>query len=130
MNRTAPVTYTIREIAAHIGAPILLVDDFAIRYLQTDSRRIISPAETLFFALAGPRRSGEDYIQELVTRGVKAFVVQENYNSAAIPEVVLLRVPDVRKALQKLAAFHRSLFAIPVIGITGSNGKTIVKEWL
>ena len=130
MNNTTPVTYTIGEIAAHIGAAIDLVDDFPIRYLQTDSRRIFSPSETLFFALAGPRRSGEDYIQELSKRGVKAFVVQENYSAEVISEIVLLRVPDVRKALQVLAAFHRSLFNIPVIGITGSNGKTIVKEWL
>ena len=130
MNNSAPVTYTIRQIAAHLGASIHLGDDFPIRYLQTDSRRIFSPAETLFFALAGPRRSGEDYIQELIDRGVRAFVVQENYSTEIIQEVVLLRVPNVRKALQQLAAFHRSLFAIPVIGITGSNGKTIVKEWL
>ena len=130
MNNTTPVTYTIREIAAHIGAAIDLVDDFPIRYLQTDSRRIFSPSETLFFALAGPRRSGEDYIQELSKRGVRAFVVQENYHAESIPDVVLLRVPDVRESLQVLAAYHRSLFTIPVIGITGSNGKTIVKEWL
>lgn len=130
MNNITPVTYTIWEIAAHIGAAKPTVYDFPIRYLQTDSRRIFAPGETLFFALAGPRRSGEDYIQQLISRGVRAFVVQENYTAEIIQEVVLLRVPNVRKALQQLAAFHRSLFSIPVIGITGSNGKTIVKEWL
>lgn len=130
MNNSTPVTYTIRQIAAHIGAAKPMQSDFPIRYLQTDSRRIISPTETLFFALGGPRRSGEDYIPELIKRGVRAFVVQDSYSTETEQEIVLLRVPNVRKALQQLAAFHRSLFTIPVIGITGSNGKTIVKEWL
>ena len=123
-------TYSIQSIAAIVQAACSSQKDFPILFLQTDSRRIIAPAETLFFALPGNRRSGEDYIPELIQRGVIAFVVSAHFTVPADSQAVFLKVPDVQKALQQLAAYHRSLFSLPVIGITGSNGKTIVKEWL
>jgi len=123
-------TYSIQSIAAIVQAVCSSNKDFPIHYLQTDSRRIIAPAETLFFALPGNRRSGADYIPELIQRGVIAFVVPDFYDVPEDIPAVFLKVPDVRRALQQLVAYHRSLFSLPVIGITGSNGKTIVKEWL
>ena len=123
-------TYSIQSIAAIMQAVCSSEKDFPILFLQTDSRRIIAPAETLFFALPGNRRSGEDYIPELIQRGVVAFVVSAQFSVPDDSPAVFVKVPDVLKALQQLAAYHRSLFSLPVIGITGSNGKTIVKEWL
>jgi len=104
--------------------------DFPIRFLLTDSRRLVVPAETLFFALPGDRRDGHDYLEELKTRGVKAAVIQSDHPDMTTADFICLRVPNVLSALQQLAAHHRRQFTIPVIGITGSNGKTIVKEWL
>ena len=122
--------YSIQSIAAIMQAACSSNKDFPILFLQTDSRRIVSPAETLFFALPGNRRSGEDYIPELIQRGVMAFVVAAHFTEPIDSPAVFVKVPDVLNALQQLAAYHRSLFSLPVIGITGSNGKTIVKEWL
>jgi alanine racemase len=128
MNNREP--YSIQSIAANMQAACSTNKDFPIHFLQTDSRRIVSPAETLFFALPGNRRSGEDYIPELIQRGVMAFVVAAHFTVPIDSPAVFVKVPDVLKALQQLAAHHRTLFSLPVIGITGSNGKTIVKEWL
>ena len=102
-----------------------------ISWLLTDSRSLCFPSETLFFALTGPRNDGHNYIRDLYNRGVRNFVVSrlpdrmEDYS-----ESNFLLVQDTLAALQKLAALHRKHFNIPVVGITGSNGKTIIKEWL
>jgi Alr-MurF fusion protein len=99
--------------------------------LLLDSRRLIFPSSSLFFALKGPRRDGARYAGELYKRGVRNFMVEEDWrNSTKMPEANILEVKDALGALQRLAAIHRSRFSLPVIGITGSNGKTIVKEWL
>ena len=101
-----------------------------IFHLLTDSRKLIYPGETLFFAIASKRRDGHDFISTLYERGVRNFVVSRlpGLNGPADANFVVVR--DTIEALQKLAAYHRNRFEIPVIGITGSNGKTIVKEWL
>jgi alanine racemase len=123
-------TYTISQIQQIIGASGNIVADIAISNLLTDSRKINNPAASLFFALSG-RRDGHDYIPELYKAGVHNFAVKhvpkdlEHY-----PNANFLLVANVLKALQKLAAHHRKEFNLEVIGITGSNGKTIVKEWL
>ncbi len=101
-----------------------------IEQLLLDSRKIYSPATSLFFALKGPRRDGHQFIQELYKKGVRNFIICEITTSSLYPDANFLRVDDSLQALQQLAAYHRSQFNIPVIGITGSNGKTIVKEWL
>ncbi len=97
--------------------------------LLIDSRQVISANQTLFFALVTSRNDGHKYIEELYQKGVRAFVVNHipagDWDGAGF-----VVVKDTLKALQRLAASHRSQFNIPVIGITGSNGKTIVKEWL
>ena len=107
---------------------------FDIRYLLTDCRRLGNePEATLFFALKTEKNDGAKYIPQLIERGVHAFVLtQEQY--AGIAGVgsgdTIIVVEDVLVALQQLAVYKRSLYHGPVIGITGSNGKTVVKEWL
>ena len=101
-----------------------------IDHLLTDSRKIILPKSSLFFALKSARRNGQEFIEEVYERRVRCFVVEKGFDYTAFPEAVFLLVDDVLESLQELAAHHRSEFNYPVIGITGSNGKTIVKEWL
>lgn len=84
----------------------------------------------MFFALSGPQRDGHQYISELYGKGLRYFVVSKEVELDQFPEAVFLQVPDTLQALQLLCAWHRKQFQLPVIGITGSNGKTIVKEWL
>lgn len=94
----------------------------------TDSRLVHAPANALFVALKGPVYNGHHFISELNAKGVNAFLVDEK--EAITPEAAFILVDDTRTALQKLAAAIRKSFTGPVVGITGSNGKTIVKEWL
>ena len=101
-----------------------------VEHLLTDSRRLTFPATSLFFALPGPRRDGHGFIPELYKQGVCNFVVREDFVPDEYPAAHFIVVKDVLRALQMLAAWRRKQFSIPVIGITGSNGKTIVKEWL
>jgi len=124
------VTYTIHHIAQIIKADAVIVHDSVIENLLLDSRKVFAPASSLFFALKGPRRDGHQFIADLFKRGVMNFVVDRQMEIRDYPEANFLKVHDSLEALQLLAAHHRRQFSIPVIGITGSNGKTIVKEWL
>ena len=123
--------YTIEQVseiikAQHIcGAP-----GVKILRLLTDSRSLSFPEETLFFSIVTASGDGHNYIDTLYKRGVRNFVVGKNFDSTAYEEANFLIVDDTLKALQTLAAHHRSTFDIPIVGITGSDGKTIVKEWL
>ena len=107
---------------------------FDIRHLLIDSRRLGNePEATLFFALKTEKNDGAKYIPQLIERGVHAFVLtREQYADVAgvgSGDTIIV-VEDVLVALQQLAVYKRSLYHGPVIGITGSNGKTVVKEWL
>jgi len=121
--------YSIKNIAAILGTAVPVADT-DIEYLVLDSRKIYSPTASLFFALKGPRRNGQQFIAEAYKKGVRNFVVGEEVDTTAYPGANFLLVEDTLDALQQLTAYHRQQFSIPVIGITGSNGKTIVKEWL
>ena len=105
--------------------------DKYISSISIDSRTIFDPASTVFFALKSERNDGHRYLPDVFDHGVKVFVVSElprnfyNYDYCSF-----IVVDDTLRALQKLTAWYRSLFHFPVVGITGSNGKTIVKEWL
>ena len=110
-----------------------------IRHLLTDSRQLgAEPAATLFFALKTEKNDGANYIPNLIERGVRTFVIESQTPDSGIhlplqgelEGALFLLVEDVLTALQQLAAYKRSLYHGPVIGITGSNGKTVVKEWL
>jgi Alr-MurF fusion protein len=120
--------YHISEIAKIVkGQLVLSAEDNIITELLMDSRKISFPSSSLFFALQGPRRNGHDFIREAYRKGVRNFIVSEK---TELPDANIITVRDVLHALQLLAIHHRNQFSIPVIGITGSNGKTIVKEWL
>ncbi len=123
--------YSIQQIAQIISAKLVGNSQASVQHVLIDSRQLIEPSSVLFIALVSNRNDAHQYIPQLIQRGVQAFVVN------AIPEecknnqdVCFLVVPDTLKALQTLATYHRAQFQFPVIGITGSNGKTIVKEWL
>jgi alanine racemase len=101
------------------------------KILLTDSRSLSDAKRTLFFALRTHRGDGHRYIAELYGKGVRHFVIEESFDATeTMPDAQWYPVKDTWTALQNLAANHRKQFDIPVIGITGSNGKTIVKEWL
>jgi alanine racemase len=124
------LSYSIQNIASIIQAKATVHDDATIDYLLVDSRKIVFPYTSLFFALISDRRDGHDFIKEVHERGVRNFVVYKDFDASKLSNANFLFVEDTLDALQQLAAHHRSQFNIPVIGITGSNGKTIVKEWL
>ena len=121
--------YTIDEIAQVIGAERKGTAAAKINWLLIDSRSLCFPEETLFFALKTEKNDGHKYIEELYRRGVRNFVV-ESLPASGMEGANFLKVKSPLQALQALAAYHRSQLDIPVIGITGSNGKTTVKEWL
>ena len=130
------MTYTIEKITTLIGARRIGTADATIGWLLTDSRSLCFPEETLFFALKTPRNDGHRYIHDLYRRGVRNFVVANvpagpaASPTASYPDANFLLVPSPLEALQRLAERHRDEFDIPIVGITGSNGKTMVKEWL
>ncbi|MFT3845570.1 MAG: bifunctional UDP-N-acetylmuramoyl-tripeptide:D-alanyl-D-alanine ligase/alanine racemase [Lacibacter sp.] len=126
------ISYTIEKIASLLHAVYLQKTNSSdrIEYLQTDSRRIIHPQSSLFFALKTGTRDGHTFIKECYSKGVRNFIIQTKIDVSGFANADFLLVDDTLKALQQLATFHRQQFSIPVIGITGSNGKTIVKEWL
>ena len=122
---------SIEDIVSAVGAERIGDTPAAIDWILTDSRSLCFPEETLFFALKTKRNDGHKYIADLYRRGVRNFVVSEVPSEASgFEHVNFLKVPNPLKALQRLAAKHREKFQVPVIGITGSNGKTVVKEWL
>jgi len=103
--------------------------ELSIQHLLTDSRSGIQNEASLFFAIRGERHDGHQYVPELYERGVRQFVV-EKVPAKSLPDANILLVNNSVRALQQVATYHRNQFSIPVVGITGSNGKTIVKEWL
>ena len=123
--------YSIEKITTLIGARRIGQTDAQIGWLLTDSRSLCFPEETLFFALTSARNDGHKYIPDLYRRGVRNFVVSKSPNPGDLEtDANYLVVPSPLAALQRLAERHRDEFDIPIIGITGSNGKTMVKEWL
>lgn len=124
------MNYSVADIARIIQADVSSAGTAIIEHLLFDSRKVYAPATSLFFAIKGSRRNGHHFIGDLYKKGVRHFVVSEDVNFSNFPEAIFLVVNDTLDALQQLAVYHRQQFDIPVIGITGSNGKTMVKEWL
>ncbi len=124
--------YSIEKVTTLIGARRYGHSEGNIRWLLTDSRSLCFPEETLFFALKTQRNDGHRYVGDLYRRGVRHFVVEQvpEHFDTIYPEADFLRVPHTLAALQRLAERHRDEFNVPIVGITGSNGKTMVKEWL
>ena len=104
-----------------------------VNFFLNDSRSLQTPNESLFIALKTTRNNGHNFIPDLIEKGVKSFLIQENefdVSKYKNTDVAFIISENPLKAIQALAAYHRKQFTIPVIGITGSNGKTVVKEWL
>jgi alanine racemase len=125
------VNYSLGKIAKITGGTQEGKTGFSIHQLLIDSRSAAVSASSLFFAIKGRQHNGHSYVAELYRRGVRAFVVsemQEHFKTCA--EAGFIVVPDTLIALQELTRFHREQFSCPIVAISGSNGKTIVKEWL
>jgi alanine racemase len=122
--------YTIQLIAEIVNGEAFLTDKTAIvKNLATDSRTLGNPSNTLFFAIAA-QRDGHQFIANAYQNGIRNFIISKEVAQAQFPNVNWIKVADTLLALQQLAAYHRNAYQLQTIGITGSNGKTIVKEWL
>lgn len=123
--------YTMGELAELVGVSGPVHPEYTVSTLLTDSRSLTYPDESVFFALHTATNDGHRFIGDLLTRGVRNFVVERITDDAAdYPDANFIVVPSVEQALQKIAAAHRARFDVPVIAITGSRGKTTLKEWL
>lgn len=127
------MNYSLSEIGRRIHASKQIIrHDDTVKTLLIDSRKIDETEHTLFFAIKGERHDAHEFLHSIYEKGIRNFVVSQLPANAEtdFPEASFLLVPDTLNALQSLAASHRNRFACPLIAITGSNGKTIVKEWL
>ena len=126
------IKYTIREIADIVGGNIISQDfnDQSVTDILIDSRRLITPGRCIFIALKTKKNDGHKYIDELYNKGIRNFIISDPDIKLISEDVNCIYSENTLEALQRLTATHRKRFSIPVIGITGSNGKTIVKEWL
>lgn len=124
------MNYSIQQIAGIVGGELVRHDDSGpVHRVLLDSRKIVQPKEALFIAIRGERHDGHKYLNEVYDAGVRNFMV-ESEPEGLFPGASFILVKNATLSFQVLAAQHRASFHIPVIGITGSNGKTIVKEWL
>ena len=126
------MNYSIRHIASVIGAKRLNKEFFEseIQHIIFDSRRADFPKSSVFFAFESQRNDGHLFIRELYKKGLRNFIISKKIVLEDFPNANILLVSDTLEALKQLARHHRQQFNFPVIGITGSNGKTIIKEWL
>lgn len=122
--------YPVEKITEIVGGEVQgsqflgFVDSVSI-----DSRKPVHQ-NTLFVAIEGKHHDAHDFIPGLIKRGVRYFIVKATFDTKAFPESIFIKCQDPLQALQQLAAYHRGTFSFPLIAIVGSNGKTIVKEWL
>lgn len=125
---------TFSDIAGILKVkPFQLHSDGVIESLLTDSRKLLNPGGTLFFAIDGPQKNAAKYIPSLYEKGVRNFITGMDFTMREMeefPEANFIQSGNVLDALQEIVTYHRHRFHYPIIGITGSNGKTIVKEWL
>ena len=122
--------WTLDELSALLHGRILGRGDLVFSDLCIDSRTLIPSGKTLFIALAGEQHDGHQYIHELYQRGIRAFLVSRPPEPGNFPGAGFCQVENTLKGLQDLAAARRRQFTGEVLAITGSNGKTIVKEWI
>jgi Alr-MurF fusion protein len=126
--------YSIHDIADIISGTFIKeytpANDVFIAHLLIDSRKVIYPESSVFIAISGERNNGHAYLNDAYTAGVRNFIVEEDTRVDLPENCNVIRTGNSLLALQQLAAFHRGQFKCPVVGITGSNGKTVVKEWL
>lgn len=129
------LNYSLSELSSIMKSDPTLLDNQTVQTIYYDSRKIHSSKDGLsknglFICLRGDRRDGHEFIEDAYQKGIRNFVVDHTFHGEVPNDVSVLRVENTLVALQKLAKFHRLRFSYPVIGITGSVGKTILKEWL
>ena len=123
--------YTASQLAQLLNTRLVGDGGISISSVCTDSRTLSHPQGAMFVAIAGRNHNGHRFVGELYGQGVRCFMVERTFvPQGPMPEATLLMVDSPLRALQHMAAKHRQSFGYPVIGITGSNGKTVVKEWL
>ena len=124
--------YQIHQIATITGGTFLnkRVEDAVIEHISLDSRQVTFPNSSLFIALQGRHFDGHDFLQDAYEGGIRNFLVSKNIHCHNYPEANFILANNTLHAFQQIAAHHRNQFNIPITGITGRNGKTIVKEWL
>jgi len=122
---------TLNEIANITQGKLTGDGNQVITMLETDSRNLSLETSSVFIAIKGLRHDGHKHIQDLYERGLRNFIVARS-TTISLPKkkINIISVDDPVTSLQKLAAFYRQQLTMPVIAITGSNGKTVVKEWL
>jgi alanine racemase len=124
--------YSIENIASIIEGTFVIKSNGndKIAHLLFDTRKIIFAETSLFFALKSNKNNGHKYLNDAYDTGIRNFIISEPIDVSNFENANIILVENTQIALQKLSTHHRNLFHIPIIGITGSNGKTIVKEWL
>lgn len=125
--------YSVSELVQIVDGKLMSVagNDLSVRDIIIDSRQFITADKCMFVALVSNRNDGHNYLQQLYAKGLRVFMISHtNFSKESMPDAAFILVNNTLAALQQLAAHHRKQFDIPVIGVTGSNGKTIVKEWL
>ena len=121
-------SYNLHQVASIVNGTLIGSDNEIVNQIFFDSRMIINPLHGIFFAFHGNQKDGHLYIQDAYQKGIRNFVVDKKRDD--LLNANFIEVNDPLQALQVWAKYHRKQFDFPVIGITGSNGKTIVKEWL
>lgn len=124
------IQYSASEISRIVSGTRTGPGDPMVNFITYDTRRVIAGENAIFLCLKSENRNGHKYIESAYEKGVRVFLVDEKVNFETFQDAVFIEVIDVMTALQIWASHHRQAFSIPVIGITGSAGKTIVKEWL
>jgi alanine racemase len=123
--------YTIAQIASIVRGEIIQIKEaHLLTKVLLDTRRLVQPYDGVFIAIAGEHHDSHQYLEDAYLSGVRAFIVEKEIELNQFSDANIVRVDNSVLALQQLAAYHRARFDVPVMGITGSNGKTIVKEWL
>ena len=121
-------SYNLNQISSIINGTLIGNNHEIVNQIFFDSRMIINPIHGIFFAFHGNQKDGHLYLQDAYQKGIRNFVVEKKVEN--LPDANFIEVQNPLNALQIWAKYHRKQFTFPVIGITGSNGKTIVKEWL
>jgi len=126
------ITYTINSLSKIVGGELIGNQaNNEILHLVLDSRKIVFPVSSLFFAIRGPQHDGHQFISEAAENGIRNFLISdETFVLKERNDCNYILVKDSLAALQQIAEHHREQYTFPIIGITGSNGKTIVKDWL
>lgn len=124
------ISFSLSEIAKITIGQIIGNSNRMINQFVIDSRKNVFDDHTTFIAIKGSNHDGHSFIEELIDKGVKSFIINKDFKEPLISEITFIKVEDTMVSLQQLGLYHRLRVSYPILGITGSNGKTIVKEWI